>query len=74
MRQPLPEDEFAEVAVVRNEDAPLSPSNRQHLGVLDGSGVVKGDNGNVMPLCPQGSRERAISALIKQELHVVTPN
>src|SRR5688572_21817012 len=46
VRHALPEDEFAEITVVRDQDAPLPAGNVEHFVVVQGSRMIADDRGD----------------------------
>src|SRR5438067_12785561 len=59
------DNQLAEVAVVGDEDAPLTPGNRQHLLVAQARGIVVGDAGDVVPARFEESRDAKLGVLIQ---------
>ena len=66
---PTDEDEFAEVAVIGNENTALSVGNRQDLPIGEARGVIDGNRGDVMAAGTKAGEKAGVGAFVEEKPH-----
>lgn len=69
MVEPSPEDEFAEVPVVGDEDAPPVAGYGKHFAIPERVRIIVGDGGSLVSHLFEDGGQREVRALVEKEPH-----